>query len=90
MTNAVVTALQLTPATASVAVGLEQQYTATALLSDGSSLDVTNHAALSWSSSDVAVATISATGTNGKGLATGVSPGTVTITASGTANGQAF
>ena len=90
VTNAVVTALQLTPATASVAVGLEQQYTATALLSDGSSLDVTNHAALSWSSSDVAVATISATGTNGKGLATGVSPGTVTITASGTANGQAF
>jgi hypothetical protein len=85
-----VTRLQVTPATADVPVGLEQQYIATAFLSDGTSLEVTNNAALSWSSSDPGIATISNTETSGKGLATGVAPGTVTITASGTANGQSF
>ncbi|WP_447834745.1 Ig-like domain-containing protein [Aeromonas veronii] len=88
VTSAVVTALQLTPALSSVPIGLEQQYTATAFLSDGTSLNVTSNAALSWSSSDPAIATISSTG--GKVLATGVAPGSVSITASGIANGESF
>ncbi|MNF93298.1 hypothetical protein D3C84_759690 [compost metagenome] len=53
-------------------------------------MDVTNNAALSWSSSDPTVATISSTGTSGKGLATGVAVGTTTLTASGSANGTPF
>ncbi|WP_189987078.1 Ig-like domain-containing protein, partial [Aeromonas sobria] len=76
---------QVTPATTDVPVGLERQYTATALLSDGSTLDVTSNTAISWTSSDPKIATI-----NSKGLATGVAAGTATISASGTANGQQF
>jgi uncharacterized protein YjdB len=86
VTNAVVTALQIAPAIASVPVGFEQVFVATAFLSDGSSLDITNNAALNWTSSDPTVATID----NRSGLATGVTTGNVTITASGTANGTRF
>ncbi|EKO3563394.1 Ig-like domain-containing protein, partial [Vibrio fluvialis] len=46
VSSAVVTHLQVTPAVAEVPVGLEQQYTATAFLSDGTSMDVTNDAAI--------------------------------------------
>ncbi|MGL6350052.1 MAG: Ig-like domain-containing protein [Aeromonas sp.] len=89
VTNAVVTALQVTPAAASIPAGFEQAFTAIATFSDGSALDVTRQGALAWSSSDATVATIDAS--KGKqGQATGVSPGTVTITASGTANGTLF
>jgi len=88
VTNAVVTALQVTPATASVPIGFEQRFIATAILSDGSSLDITNNAALNWSTSDPVIASIDS-GSN-KGLAIGKAAGTVTITASGTANGTQF
>lgn len=90
VTDAVVAALQVTPVTASTSKGLTQQFTATATLSDGSAQDVTNEAALSWVSSDPSIATIASSQANGNGLATGVNPGTVTITASGTANGALF
>ncbi|MNF86256.1 Bacterial Ig-like domain (group 2) [compost metagenome] len=69
-------------------MGLEQQFTATAFLSDGSSMDVTNNAALSWTSSAPTIATID--NADRKGLATGVAVGSTTITASGTTNGTPF
>ena len=90
VTGTTVTALQITPATASIPVGLEQSFVATAFLSDGSSLDITNNVALSWSSSNPAIATIASGGTSNNGLATGVTVGNAIITASGTANGTHF
>ncbi|EHH1078914.1 hypothetical protein J7I01_004629, partial [Vibrio parahaemolyticus] len=80
VTDAVVSSLQVTPATASTPVGLTKAFTATAILSDGvTTIDVTTDPAISWTSSNTAVATVDASG-----IATGVSMGTTTITASGT------
>lgn len=67
--------LRVTPAHAYVATGGTQQFTATAYNSDDTSCAVT--AVASWTSSNLAVATVSASG-----VATGVSPGTATLTAS--------
>ncbi|MBV7598292.1 Ig-like domain-containing protein [Aeromonas sp. sia0103] len=75
VTGAVMTELAVTPKTATVSVGQDQQFGATATLSDGSSQDMTS--SVSWSSGDLAVASI---GSN-TGLATGVAPGSSTITA---------
>jgi hypothetical protein len=66
--------LQVTPASASVAVGLAQQYTATATYSYASPADVSAQAA--WAS-DNAAATVGSAG-----LATGVVEGSAGITAS--------
>jgi uncharacterized protein YjdB len=85
VSNATVTALQVTPATASVPAGLEQQFEATATLSDGTTRDVTQNSLLSWTSSDLDIAHI-----DRKGMVKGVAVGTVTITASGAANGTPF
>ncbi|MNF64958.1 Bacterial Ig-like domain (group 2) [compost metagenome] len=90
VTDAVVTSLQVTPGTESVPIGLVQQFTATAFLSDGNPMDVTNNAALSWTSSEPTIATISSAGASGNGLATGMAVGTTIITASGSVNGTAF
>ncbi|MDX2039413.1 MAG: choice-of-anchor Q domain-containing protein [Isosphaeraceae bacterium] len=60
---------------ATVAGGLTAQFTATATLSDGSTLDVTRFA--TWASTDPAIATIS-----GAGLASALAQGTTVITAS--------
>ncbi|MBS4712388.1 Ig-like domain-containing protein [Aeromonas caviae] len=81
--------LQITPAVSSLPVGLSEQLKGEVILSDGQVLDVTADDAVSWRSSDPAVATVSSSGTD-KGRVTGVSAGTVTITASGEANGQSF
>ncbi|WP_268749184.1 Ig-like domain-containing protein, partial [Aeromonas caviae] len=89
ITDAVVTRVQITPAVSSLPVGLSEQLTGEALLSDGQVLDVTADDVVSWRSSDPAVATVSSSGAD-KGRVTGVSAGTVTITASGKANGQSF
>ncbi|PJG60475.1 Ig-like domain-containing protein, partial [Aeromonas cavernicola] len=89
ITNAVVTELQITPQDSSLAIGLSEQLKAEAILSDGQVLNVTANTAVSWSSSNPAVATINSSGTD-KGIVTGVSAGSVTITASGEANGQRF
>ncbi|MBF4438407.1 hypothetical protein ERJ77_28745, partial [Vibrio anguillarum] len=75
--------LQVTPANSKLAVSLTQRFIATILMSDGSTHDVTNNPALSWSSSNSTIATISSSQDSGNGLATGVSAGTITITASG-------
>lgn len=79
-----ITGLQVTPESATVAIGLTKQFKAIAQKSDNSTLDVTQNAALNWASSNTGVATI----TGGK--VTGKSAGTTTITASGVANGQPF
>jgi uncharacterized protein YjdB len=65
----------VTPATPSVAIGATQQFTATAVYSDGSARDVTRIAA--WNSATLAVATVNAT----SGIAVGVNPGSSVITA---------
>jgi hypothetical protein len=81
VTNAI-TSIVVTPANPSIAKGTTQQFTATATFSDGSTGDVTSQ--VTWSSGTTAVATITAAG-----LASGVTQGTSTITAtSGTVNGS--
>src|SRR5580692_3790322 len=69
-----VVSIAVTPATASIAVGNTQQFTATATYSDKSTKDITSTA--TWASGTPAVASISAAG-----LATGVTGGTSAITA---------
>lgn len=67
-------AISVTPAGASIPVGSTQQYTATGSFSDGSTADITNQ--VTWTSSDISVASIDAAG-----LASAVSEGTTTIRA---------
>jgi len=76
--TAVVTNVTLSPASSTVAVGGTQQLMATAYDANGKSVPAT----ITWQNSSAAIATISTSG-----LVTGVSPGTVMITA--TANGVA-
>lgn len=76
-TAAIVTAIAVTPATASVAVGTTQQLTARATYSDATTQDVTSSA--TWSTSAASIATVTNSGT--KGLARGVAAGSATITA---------
>jgi hypothetical protein len=66
--------LSITPAKASIPKGSTQQFSATAAFSDGSSQDVTGVA--NWSSTDSAIATVSA-----GGLVHGGDPGKTTISA---------
>lgn len=75
VTGATITAITLTPSSASITEGTTQAFTARGTFSDGSTLDVTNQVA--WSSSTPAVATVSS-----RGLASGVTTGTTTISAS--------
>ncbi|MCG6461415.1 Ig-like domain-containing protein, partial [Vibrio parahaemolyticus] len=90
VTDAVVTRLQVTPTTETTPVGLSKTFVASAFFSDSTSRDVTNDPAVSWSSSDNGIATVTTGETSGNGVAKGESEGEVTIKASGTANGQTF
>jgi hypothetical protein len=76
---AVLTGIAVIPAQSSVAVGSAQQFTANGTYNDGSTNNVT--ASATWSSSNTSVASISNT-SGSQGLATGVSVGPTTITAS--------
>jgi YD repeat-containing protein len=69
------TGISISPTNPSVPLGNKQQFTATGNYSDGSHLDLTNSA--TWTSSATSVATI-----NSSGLASTLSQGTTTITAS--------
>jgi Protein of unknown function (DUF3443)/Bacterial Ig-like domain (group 2) len=70
--------ISVTPSTASIALGMMQQFIATGVYSDNSSQDVTTQ--VTWSSSVPAVATIN--NVSGKnGLAASVATGTTTISA---------
>jgi uncharacterized protein YjdB len=66
--------IAVTPAAMSIAAGATEQYTATATYSDGSIAVVTSTA--TWASSSAAVATV-----NAAGLATAITPGISTVTA---------
>ena len=68
------TSIEVTPETASIVIEGTQQFTATGTYSDYSTADLTTE--VTWTSSNLDVATITTSG-----LATGVSKGTVTITA---------
>ncbi len=72
--EATVAALEVTPASASVAEGNTSQFAARATYTDGTSLTVTDLAR--WSSGNTSVATVANTA-----LARGVGPGSTTITA---------
>jgi uncharacterized protein YjdB len=71
---AVLSSLAVTPASASIANGTTQQFTATGTLSDGSTQDFTN--TVTWTSNNTTDATISTSG-----LATAHTNGSTTITA---------
>lgn len=78
VTPAALVSIALIPATPSIANGTQQQFTASGTYTDTSTHDVTT--AVTWSSSDITVASISnAAGSNG--LATSLSQGSVTISA---------
>jgi hypothetical protein len=78
----VLTSITVAPATASIAVGSTQLFTATARDQNNNPISAT----FSWSSSSTAVATINSS----SGLAAGVAAGSATITAaSGTISGTA-
>ncbi len=87
VTPATLVSIGVTPANPSIANGLTSQFMATGVYTDNSTQDLTASAA--WTSSDATVASVS-NATASHGLATGVSPGSVTITAaSGTVSGSA-
>ncbi|HEY6874519.1 MAG TPA: Ig-like domain-containing protein [Geobacteraceae bacterium] len=76
VTTATLSSIQVTPINPRIAKGTTDQFRATGIFSDNTKQDLTSSA--TWSSSNMAVATIPSTG----GLATGVAAGTATITAS--------
>jgi len=71
---AAMTGITVTPATASIAAGATQAFTATANFADNHTQDVTNQA--TWASSATAIATV-----NASGVATGVAAGNADISA---------
>ncbi len=78
VTSALLTALDVTPALATIPRGLSQGFSASGTFSDGSTSDLTG--LVTWTSSDATIASISnASGSNG--MASGVGVGVVTITA---------
>jgi hypothetical protein len=82
VSSAALTGIVITPANPSVAVGKTQQFKATGTFSGGLTQDLTASVNLTWTSSNTAVATVLNVPKKNKGLAKGVSTGTVTITAS--------
>lgn len=71
-----VTSLQVTPATTSLPIGVEQPFVAQAVMSDNTVMDVTASPNIQWSSSDDTIAQV-----DGRGQVIGLQSGTVTITA---------
>jgi uncharacterized protein YjdB len=83
VSNATLNTITVTPASANIALGTSQQFTATGNYSDGAH-DLTNQAA--WTSSNVSTAVV-----NGAGLAISAATGTATIKAAmGPVNGTAI
>ncbi len=75
--------IRVQPPTAEVFIDGRQQYTAEAVLSDGSTVDVTRDA--SWRTGATAIASVS-----NSGLATGVAEGTTSVTATVVYQGDTF
>ena len=78
VTPAVLTTINITPVNPTIAQGTTQQFTAMGVYTDNSSQNLTTTA--TWASSITAVASIS-NASGSQGLATSVSPGTTTISA---------
>ncbi|MHB8090294.1 MAG: Kelch repeat-containing protein [Syntrophales bacterium] len=74
VSSATLVSIAVTPAMASIPMGLTQSFVATGTYSDGASVNISN--SVTWSSGAIAVATVVS-----PGIATGVSVGTATITA---------
>ncbi|MFO0728971.1 MAG: Ig-like domain-containing protein [Myxococcota bacterium] len=79
VTNAVIVSISVTPPVATLIVGGTQNYTAVAIMSDGTQRNIGRQ--VTWQSSDMAIAQIGSMG-RARGQATAIAPGTVTITAS--------
>lgn len=78
VTAATLSALQVTPVNAKLAVGFERAYQATGTFSDGSKRDVSD--SVTWTTSDASLA--SASNADGsRGVVTGVKAGVVSVTA---------
>lgn len=75
---AVLTAIAVTPSTPSIPTGSDQRFVATGIFSDNTTQDVT--AQVVWSSANTTAATIS-NAAGSEGLATGLAPGSATISA---------
>lgn len=87
VTAATLVSIAVTPANPSIVAGTTQQFTATGTYSNGATQNLT--ASATWTSSNTARATVS-NAAGSRGLATGVSAGSVTITAvSGAVSGSA-
>ncbi|EGQ8927061.1 hypothetical protein DLH98_24465 [Vibrio parahaemolyticus] len=89
VTPTVVTNIIISPQSANTPVGLTKQFTATAVFSDDSELDVTNDAAISWTTGEATIATVS-NDVDGKGIVKGESVGKTTITATGVLGSQSL
>jgi uncharacterized protein YjdB len=87
VSKATLTGITVTPASVTVTAGVKQQFVATGSYDNGAKPDLTSQ--VTWTSSNMVVAQVSnATGSNG--LATSLSTGNVTITATlGTVSGSA-
>ena len=78
VTDAVLVSIEVTPTNPTLPSGFTQHFIATGTYSDGSTQPLTDD--VTWVSSDPPVASIS-NAAGSRGIATGVSPGTTTITA---------
>jgi hypothetical protein len=78
VTSATLQSIAITPAQPSIARGTQQQFTATGTYSDNSTQDLTQ--SVTWGSSSAGVAAIT-NAPGSKGVASGVSPGVSTISA---------
>ncbi len=78
VTSAVLSALEVTPTNASIALGTSAQFTATGIFSDSTTQDLTGSVA--WSSSDAGVAGVS-NAPGSRGFATSLSVGSTSISA---------
>lgn len=78
VTQAALLSIAVTPAIPSIPAGTTQQFTATGTFTDGSTQNLTT--GVQWTSDTTSVATIS-NAANNQGLATGISAGTASITA---------
>lgn len=75
VTNATITSIVITPASASIPTGGYKNFTATGVFSDSSQQDLTSQ--VTWSSNNSAVATLQ----NSPGFAVGISAGNATVSA---------
>lgn len=87
VTEAIAVAVDVSPSRHSVSVGLDEFFSATVLMSDGERLDITNNGSITWSTSDIDIATIS-NDIGSKGKATGIKVGSVNVMASALVNGE--